>query len=263
MEAAQSIDSLAEAVESVIFAQAKSTQEILGEGNTTEKTIELAGNASCFVQLNLDHVGDDQVVCRKGCNFCCHLLVEVSAPEALTIAEYVRDQFTEAEQADLMKAIDAHIEATGSMDHKKRFNSRVQCPLLRDGLCSVYTVRPLACRTWHSFSVEKCQEDFEHPTDHTTAPVNVLALALSGNIRNGLAIALRAARLEYRSLELVRALKIALENPSLMTEWRENPKAFEGAVTDRVHPDRAKEAQYSRIFDKAYRYITNRPDWKI
>jgi hypothetical protein len=73
-------------VDMALFAQAAASKQILLEGDTPEKTVELAGNAAaCLsgVTLRVLEATDTRVACREGCSYCCHIAVEVHAPEAL------------------------------------------------------------------------------------------------------------------------------------------------------------------------------------
>lgn len=67
--------------------------------------------------------------CRKGCDLCCRSLHQMPV---LTSAEWeqLRPRLTD----DLRTRV---LSAEGKV-----------CPLLQDGVCSVYEVRPIACRTY-------------------------------------------------------------------------------------------------------------------
>lgn len=68
-----------------------------------------------------------ELQCRKGCCDCCEL-ESVSALEASIIWDYLnRQSFT--------------LEEPSSIADKD------QCPLLSNGLCAIYPVRPLICRS--------------------------------------------------------------------------------------------------------------------
>ena len=84
--------------------------------------------------------------CRKGCSHCCNTPVTISGIEADLIgrhagiaparpAQSVRLQDFE----NLEDAMPALAAISGQVDPSP-------CPFLRDGACSVYDVRPMACR---------------------------------------------------------------------------------------------------------------------
>ncbi|MGD1336120.1 YkgJ family cysteine cluster protein [Vibrio harveyi] len=71
--------------------------------------------------------------CSKGCCACCHVPVEVTRIEAQFIAK------------------SAHIPMNDLTSNKTREPDGTPCPLLKNGICSVYEYRPLACRVFASF----------------------------------------------------------------------------------------------------------------
>jgi hypothetical protein len=151
-------------VNDTTYAEACSAKQILLEGEApgraADRTIELAVNAGGFASgmiLRVLEICDSPPACRKGCSYCCHVAVEATVPEILAIARFVRERFTQEERDRLMEAVDANIEATEGLSGRERFFSRTPCPLLRDGACSVYEVRPVNCRSWHSEDAERCR----------------------------------------------------------------------------------------------------------
>ena len=199
--------------------------------------------------------------CEKGCSFCCHLMVEVTVPEILAIAKYIRDTFTQEEQASVLQAAEASIEATKDLTRKERLNFRFPCPLLKDGASSVYAIRPAPCRSWHSFDVTGCQRDFESPLAHITVDFHRAAVRVGAYVNAGVSIALRYSGLDSRGIELVRGLKIALEDPSLLDAWHSKPKAFDDAVRSRAHPDPDFDRNETKRENELYRQTKNHPQW--
>jgi Fe-S-cluster containining protein len=248
------------------WAQATSSKQILLEGNAPEKTIELTQNAQGFASrmtlLILEDTRLGQLACRKGCSYCCHLAVETTVPEAMAIAAYIGANFSAEEKEQLSRRVEEFLRTTDGMSRKERLPLRTPCPLLRDGECSVYEARPIACRNWHSFDVEACRRDFESPSLNNLLGVNGMALAVGDGIEEGMRIALRSQSLDCRSVELVRAVKIALEDPSLLETWRDRPRAFDSAVGTTVHvAKREEQATEDKAHATWYRQVTNRPGW--
>ncbi len=252
-------------IDSIPFAEAASAREILCEGDAPETTLKLvasaakSGDNSMLKILNqLDRKPD----CQKGCSYCCHVFVEVTIPEVLAVAHYIRENFTRQEHEVVLQSIDAAIKETEGMSREKRYDARVPCPLLRDGSCSVYDARPLPCRSYHSFDVETCKRDFAQPSARDTVDFDRIAIMVGASIASGICVALTSERLDGRTIELARGLKIALEDPSLLSTWRSSPHAFDEAVMSRAHPS----PQYDRADAKRrkglYRAITNNPAWK-
>jgi len=91
--------------------------------------------------------------CKAGCSFCCSVKVEVSDPEALQIAQYVRG-LPQDERAKLIEKLKLTAERKANLTEPERSD----CAFLEASLCSIYTIRPSVCRKAHSLSVKTCEE---------------------------------------------------------------------------------------------------------
>lgn len=89
--------------------------------------------------------------CKKGCSHCCY---EPAYTDRRVIDHIISGM--SPEQIEEVKArLPAWLEKTNHMrNSQKRPRAHdyrelnVPCPLLKDGLCSVYERRPLDCRIW-------------------------------------------------------------------------------------------------------------------
>lgn len=71
--------------------------------------------------------------CKNGCSYCCNIAVTLTTTEAELIGKHVgRKPTIPAHRVDIMA-------------NQKKY-SGAPCPFLKQGRCSVYEVRPLACR---------------------------------------------------------------------------------------------------------------------
>lgn len=98
------------------------------------------------------------VPCRKGCSACCFYPVDVQILDAWLIAAHVR-RWPAAEQGALRRRLThalslaqrADVDLTcvhASPEKRKRYlEARIACPFLVADACSIYEVRPTACRT--------------------------------------------------------------------------------------------------------------------
>ena len=198
-----------------------------------------------------------RVACRSGCTHCCMFPVAASAPEVLAVAAFVREGFDEPKRAALDARVMANIAATDGMSMDQRDRVRLDCPFLEAGQCSVYEVRPVACRGYSSYSVEDCREDREHPGAGVEIHTNGLRELVSGAIREGLGIACRSASVEHRLLELVRGYRIASDDPALEATWRDRPEAFATATGASVFPGPWSD-DLDREFEEVYRATIDR-----
>lgn len=83
-----------------------------------------------------------------GCNGCCYQLLIATLPEAVLIAEtMVRDPNFERRPVFRRLVEQARIFESGAPITKRSwFDRREPCPFLEAGACSIYEVRPSACR---------------------------------------------------------------------------------------------------------------------
>ena len=110
-----------------------------------------------------------KVPCAKGCAHCCQLMVEVTWDEAQELGNWILEQ--PAEKRDrlrkkvklaardrrkffakrsstkhFLKPTTSTREATAKVCDDYFFEKSRVCPLLENGVCSVYPARPSACR---------------------------------------------------------------------------------------------------------------------
>lgn len=77
------------------------------------------------------------IQCKAGCTACCFIDIDVSIDEAAVINNYCRENGIEIDRDYLIRQA-----AVG----RKSFSDLSKCVFLKDNLCSIYPVRPIACR---------------------------------------------------------------------------------------------------------------------
>jgi hypothetical protein len=169
------------------------------------------------------------IACREGCAFCCHLRVITTIPEVLRIASDVRGLAPD-ERAALDGRIEAHRAATAGLDAAARRLTRPACPLLVDGRCSVYAIRPMSCRGWNSLDVQACEADFLDPSRLARTTIYAPQFQINAHVQEGMAAGREAAGLPHDRVELVAALRIALGTPDAEARWLDGEPIFEDAV---------------------------------
>jgi Fe-S-cluster containining protein len=79
------------------------------------------------------------VACHNGCSACCiNPDIPISETEVRGISWYVSEQLDEKIQDDLIPRLQNHASTT-------------ECPFLWNHVCSIYVVRPIACRIFYVF----------------------------------------------------------------------------------------------------------------
>lgn len=215
--------------------QREVSAEILSEGRTPAKLLELAGNAVGFAsnqiadyrRLNRKKA---KIACKAGCDHCCYLHVDVAPPEAFLIALYLRETLPpDALAATIDRLRDLLLKVDG-MGIFERGGAGLPCALLVDRRCSAYAVRPLACNGWTSTSVRACESALTSPD--SGAPVDGVVFSIAQGVRDGMQSGLTEAGLSPVSVELTRALLVALVVPDAAARWLQGEPVFDTPVSD-------------------------------
>jgi Fe-S-cluster containining protein len=179
------------------------------------------------LQAGVDRVVDEvvrkegHVDCRTGCSHCCSAKVEAIAPEIFQIVEELGRR-SAAERVEIVERLQAH--AATSNDGSAPWSQRKSCPFLIDHLCSIYQVRPAVCRKAHSLDAGKCEA-------HGSTIPQYLAITLNTEaLLKGTSGAYRQLGFDASSLELVRAVLLAMHDPSALSRWYRGEKVFEPAA---------------------------------
>jgi Fe-S-cluster containining protein len=180
----------------------------------------------------------DQVVanaprlgCKSGCAWCCYQSVEATIPEAILIAEQLRDP-ADPRRAKVLAA--ARESEAGQSPRGK------PCALLVDNRCSVYEDRPLMCRGVMAADGDACHASYLAALAGQDAPVEIFALAqyfVLGD-QAGMRGILKDMGLQYDRIELVPAVAAILRDPGIIDRWLAREPAFGPAL---VVPEPASE----------------------
>jgi len=160
------------------------------------------------------------------------LKIEVNAPEAVAIAEYLRG-LTPDELEQTREQLRDEAAFARTLDADTRWREQTACAFLEDssGQCLIYEVRPLTCRAHTSMSLGDCQvaaEDAERRTPVTRHPAPE---AIFGLAKSAITVACDEARLDARSFELASAVSVALNEPEAAERWARGERVFDAALT--------------------------------
>jgi hypothetical protein len=218
-----------------VIAVSETARQILDEGRTVAKVEELAMLAGRYADGELDAWQSlptaPSVACRMGCSACCQVPVGVAVPEAVLIANTLRDESTEAELAAILDKIRHAEAARQGLVGPERDRFRHPCPMLdlEDGTCTIYEFRPLNCRGWNSLDVSACESYFADPTRTSTIPIDGIRRTISQSIALGMQAGLDSRGLGGATVDLTTALRILLEDPSAVDRWLSGDPAFRDA----------------------------------
>jgi Fe-S-cluster containining protein len=159
------------------------------------------------------------VACGPGCDYCCHLRVDVFAHEAAALLQHIRTHATTEQAAEIEGKIRANAARIDALTPKQHRRAGIACAFLRGGLCSAHGVRPSSCATYHSMSRARCEHAFRHPEDIGTprnARPALLELQVFGQAQvEATSAARKAAGLAGEQLELHQALRALLDGAAL------------------------------------------------
>lgn len=152
--------------------------------------------------------------CRAGCAYCCNYKVEASALELLAIGEFVASRFGPERIRGITERAERNVREAAGLSYGEQRASNQPCPLLIDGQCSVYEVRPSMCRNFLVADVRGCIESFEHPDRQGVPDACIDTLFEAGNgTTNGFKRAVRDAGLDPRVYDLDSGLLDAMRGP--------------------------------------------------
>lgn len=222
-----------------VQANTRHMAKILLDSAAPDRASRAAAFAADLLQASMAHHLAEQIACARGCFHCCTTYVSTSLPEVFRLARAV-----DGNQRTSLN-IYAAAARSKAMPQLQREVDRVHCPILIDGACSQYDVRPLVCRAVLSTSLESCLRIFQKgiPEPFQTPPS-------LGALRSYLVVMLRAAlhiaKLPYQNFELTHALEIALSTPNAEERWLSGEPLFDSVAIDALD---LKESPITKIVE--------------
>jgi hypothetical protein len=226
----------------VTASAANTVFAVLGDEPTLERVLEVTQRAMDALSLLVTGLlaqAKGAVACRAGCGDCCHVVVGITAPEALTIFDHLR-RSRSARELSLLKARTAEFrEQTRGLSSSQRFSPEYPCIFLDEqGCCSIYEVRPFACRGMNSLDATECETRLHDPgaraefVENGGGHVFVEPIRAFRAVSAGLQLSLAELyELDLRPLELCAAMQLLLESDgSLAGEWLAGERPFEAAL---------------------------------
>ena len=210
--------------------QRLTTRALLDKGRTPLTVIQVAeaaaGLADTVMQTAAEqHPPRPPLACREGCAWCCHKVVGTAAPEVLRIVQFLHEHLSPEDVSATRDRAVRLDEQRRSLQHDTWAADRLPCPLLVNGRCSVYPVRPLTCRGYNSSDARRCELSVTSRS-HVSVPRSEVQHRLGTFVLDGLRSGLAEARLAGDRLELTAALRIALTVPDAADRWLRGEAVF-------------------------------------
>ncbi|HVJ55043.1 MAG TPA: YkgJ family cysteine cluster protein [Aliidongia sp.] len=166
--------------------------------------------------------------CAQGCDACCHQRIACTVPEAIGIALGLSARSDEEIAGVAGRAREVH-EKSATLDPLARIRTGLPCPLLQDGACSIYEMRPLACRTVNSYDRKACDRFFRAFAFDKPRPQWGTITEATGQMLLGFGRALDSVGLDGGLVELSSALAMILADPGLIDRYLAGERVFEAA----------------------------------
>jgi len=180
----------------------------------------------------------NRIACSHGCAWCCHYQVGVTAPQALHIAQKLKDGAGTRPldvQKEKLTALDVR---TRGLNAAKRLKAKLGCAFLDDqNACTIYAFRPFGCRGANSVDANACRAFVEGTADRKTREQNwlhKLPYETQRDLQDGFHMGALEQGLRDDRLELTAAILVALETPNAAERWIAGENIFKDA---RLPPD--------------------------
>lgn len=153
------------------------------------------------------------VACHKGCHWCCHQAVFANSYELHFLSEQIKKSFSDEELSLLIGRTENKYVQTSKLTEDEVLKFKAPCPLLKDGACSIYGARPMACRIYLSTKLETCLEFYQNPDNEENFPALIDFPLRAGRMMNeGFRAALKEFGIETAEFRLEEGLRIVLRN---------------------------------------------------
>jgi Fe-S-cluster containining protein len=176
--------------------------------------------------------GQPPIACQKGCPSCCTLRVTALAPEVFMVAAYLRATAAALQKygIDLIGQLREADAATRGLSEEARVALRRRCAFIKQGVCLIHRVRPLACRGHASHDRRACVEAAAGRADEVpfSGPHRMVRVLVQSALQAGL----RQRDLEWGAYELNHALVLALDNEQAQANWLKGENPLAAAAVD-------------------------------
>jgi hypothetical protein len=162
--------------------------------------------------------------CKKGCVWCCYLRVKVTPLEVICIIDDLQSNLKVSELSALRQRIIETDEMTRGVDGIGRVRLKRICPLIVEGKCLAYRIRPITCRMYHSLDASECELSLNDDRQSLRIRHDITGIGMGMFV--GMTEGLRTVGLQSGVLELITGLRIAMEEPKLMKRWLAGVPAF-------------------------------------
>lgn len=165
---------------------------------------------------------------EPNCSNGRHGMVGLTPPEALVIAEEIRNTKSRQEIWRIRDGAMRNADRTTDMDHERFESAGVTCPLLDENdSCAVFAVRPMHCRGWCLTSGEDGDRCLLGNDSRDAHACDTHTKTVTSGAEDGLCRGIESAGLDGNVYELNSALVAALDTPAGAERWADGESVFE------------------------------------
>ncbi|MFM9979171.1 MAG: YkgJ family cysteine cluster protein [Sphingomonadaceae bacterium] len=156
---------------------------------------------------------DAPIACKKGCSYCCHQHVSVTAMEIFYIARKLR---VSSDLEMFTAKLDAKA-ANKDWDPTRDFDVRNPCAFLVAGACGIHKFRAMICRLVVSLDAGACLKQLVNGTGQTPHPRSIILMR--NWLNPAIYSACQASHLPVRDYELTASVRAVLADPGIEARW--------------------------------------------
>jgi Fe-S-cluster containining protein len=212
------------------FARSMFTESVRSRGRaqgTLTSIRQVAQEVDDRISANQN--GKPPAACAKGCSHCCNSVVQATLAEVQMASGHVQSEFNSEEKQALDQRLYTYERAVAPNFGVDLAKVRTPCPMLVDGLCTIYPARPLKCRGMNSVSASECEQEKLHPERPTFPPRVPGQMQLAWDAMGGIIQGLAQTGPDAGLLDFGRAMRIALRKPDAIDQHLAGQSPFNPA----------------------------------
>jgi len=203
------------------------------EAGTRADALKIAPEGTGFAEELSSGIESDsffsEIACGPNCPYCCSMQIRVTPPEAILVGDYVLSTYSEDQKKNLLKKIDQNLELTDNKTQQEKVKNwhQTPCIFLESGSCSLYSVRPFICRSWHSLDAGACLKAYELKKSGAEIENYPHRNLIFGTIRKGIIQGCTSRGLQSGIMVITKAVKAILEHDGdAVTDWLSGKNVF-------------------------------------
>ncbi|HKJ40463.1 MAG TPA: YkgJ family cysteine cluster protein [Sunxiuqinia sp.] len=147
------------------------------------------------------------IQCKKGCCWCCHQPVFANSHEIQYLSNFIKTNFSKMAIENIRRKAIEKNQQTSKLRQEILLKNKGACPLLKNGTCTAYSARPMACRIYLSTKVKTCIEFYQNPDNENSFPALLDFPLQAGRLMNeGFVAALLESGIESEEFRLEEGL---------------------------------------------------------